>query len=169
MRRVTQLTLGVYLLGFAAAVLYLLLRVWPVPLTGSPKTFLSVDGQYLAAAALAGAMGSFIHVATSFVEYAGQRKLSAGWVWWYVFRPFIGSAVAMVVYFLIRAGLITGAGEHATESLNPYGIASMAALAGMFSKQATDKLREIFQNICSTSVSASTAPSPQSPPQESPL
>jgi nitrogen regulatory protein PII len=31
--------------------------------------------------------------------------------------------------------------------LNPYGVAAFAALAGMFSRQATDKLREVFETV----------------------
>lgn len=35
----------------------------------------------------------------------------------------------------------------AAETLNPYGFAALAAMAGMFSKEATDKLSELFKNI----------------------
>jgi hypothetical protein len=65
-------------------------------------------------------------------------------------RPGIGSALAIMVYFVLRAGLITGAGQQATANLNPFGIASVAALSGLFSKQALQKLREVFDQICTT-------------------
>jgi hypothetical protein len=160
-----KLALGAYIVLFNVAVLSALLRVWPVPLTGVHSSYLSMEGQYLTSAALAGALGSYIHIATSFVDYAGRRKLTLSWGWWYVLRPFIGAALATVVYFLIRAGLISGAGEHATDSLNPYGIAAIAALSGMFSKQATDKLREVFQQFCAPNAANALADqSPQLPP-----
>ena len=57
-------------------------------------------------------------------------------------------ALAVLVYFVLRGGLImpsTGAG-----SLSPYGVAAFSGLAGMFSKQATDKLREVFENLFKT-------------------
>ena len=63
-------------------------------------------------------------------------------------RPFIGSALAVIVYFVLRGGLI--AGEAGAGNVSPYGVAAMAALAGMFSKQATDKLREVFENLFKT-------------------
>ena len=48
-------------------------------------------------------------------------------------RPFIGSALAVIVYFAVLGGLISGnagAGE-----LSPYGLSALAGLTGMFSKQ----------------------------------
>jgi hypothetical protein len=59
-------------------------------------------------------------------------------------------------YFVLRGGLIvpslpSSAGQtNTTNLLNPYGIAAISALAGMFSKQATDKLREIFDTLFRT-------------------
>ncbi len=37
--------------------------------------------------------------------------------------------------------------QDATALSNPYGIAGFSALAGMFSRQATDKLREVFETL----------------------
>jgi hypothetical protein len=34
--------------------------------------------------------------------------------------------------------------------LSPYGVAAVAGLAGLFSKQATDKLREVFETLFKT-------------------
>src|SRR5437879_3667123 len=88
-----KLGLGAYIVVFNIAILSALLRVWPVPLTGAHTSYLSMEGQYLTSAALAGALGSYIHIATSFVDYAGRRKLTLSWGWWYVLRPFIGAAL----------------------------------------------------------------------------
>lgn len=65
-------------------------------------------------------------------------------------RPFIGSALALLVYFAARGGLISG--NAGAKDLSPYGIGALAALAGMFSKQATDKLREVFENLFKTTI-----------------
>jgi hypothetical protein len=58
-------------------------------------------------------------------------------------------------YLVLRGGLIvpslpSGRATDTTLLLNPYGIAAISALAGMFSKQATDKLREIFDTLFRT-------------------
>jgi hypothetical protein len=84
-------------------------------------------------------------LATSFVDFAGNRQLMNSWEWWYVPRPFIGSTLAVIVYFAIRGGLIAGASD--AENLSPYGVSALAGLTGLFSKQATEKLKEILENL----------------------
>jgi hypothetical protein len=97
---------------------------------------------------MSGALGSYVHSCTSFTDYAGNRALTRSWVWWYLLRTPIGIALAVVFYFLLRGGLLTTASSGA--NLNVYGLAAIAALAGMFSKNATDKLREIFEAMFRT-------------------
>jgi hypothetical protein len=104
---------------------------------------------------MAGAIGSLIHTLTSFGDYVGNGRLSTSWIWWFVLRTPIGIALALVSYLILRGGLIVptlptpkdGDLQGATVQLNPYGIAAFAALAGMFSRQATDKLREVFETL----------------------
>lgn len=52
--------------------------------------------------------------------------------------------VALVFYLVFRAGLLTNTG---LETLNVYGIMTLAALAGLFSDRATLKLKEIFETL----------------------
>ena len=95
-----------------------------------------------------GALGSYVHAATSFASYVGNRRLMLSWAWWYVLRPFIGMALALIFYFVVRGGLLsTGA---AATDVSVFGVAAVAGLVGMFSKQATDKLRELFDNLFRT-------------------
>ena len=141
---------AIYIVALNLSLIALLIKVWPVALTTAGAALWSPEGRFLIIAAAAGALGSYIHLATSFVHYAGNRGLLQSWGWWYFLRPSIGAALALVVYFVLRAGLISGADNSATANLNPYGVASVSALAGMFSKQATEKLREVFENICAT-------------------
>lgn len=145
---IARLALGVYI-----ALLNFLLTgsvVWLWPLKNKSAIAIPLDIHFLLLTALCGSLGSSIHLSTSFVEYAGQDRLKPTWMWWYFLRPWIGSALALVVYFVLRAGLITGASDQSTEALNPYGIAAIAALTGMFSKQATEKLRDTFEHLCYT-------------------
>jgi hypothetical protein len=106
-----------------------------------------LETRYLLIVIISGALGSYIHLATSFADYVGNQRLVGTWIWWYLLRPFIGMALAVLLYFAARGGILTG---NASQSLNPYGIAAIAGMAGMFSKQATDKLREIFENLFKT-------------------
>lgn len=92
-----------------------------------------------------GALGGFVHAATSFVTYLGNRELRMSWMWWYWLRIPLGAALALGFYFVLRAGLI-GVQENA-EDLNSAGAAAFAFIAGLFSKQSIDKLRELFDTL----------------------
>lgn len=97
----------------------------------------------------AGALGSYIHSATSFADYVGNKKFTRSWTWWYLLRPMIGVALALIVYFVVRGGflLLVGGSQPEAHEINAFGIAALAGLVGMFSKQATDKLDEVFTTI----------------------
>jgi hypothetical protein len=103
----------------------------------------SLDERLFFLVIVAGALGSYIHAATSFADYVGNRKLARSWIWWYVLRPFVGVGLAIIFYCVIRAGFLTGGAD----DVSPYGVATLGALSGMFSKQATDKLEEVFTTI----------------------
>ena len=60
------------------------------------------------------------------------------------------------MYFAARGGLI--AGTSGAENLSPYGVAALAGLAGLFSKQASDKLKEVFENLFKTDKPPRTDP-----------
>jgi hypothetical protein len=100
---------------------------------------------------LVGAIGSYVHSASSIVDYLGNRTFISSWVWWYLLRPFIGMMLALIFYFVFRGGFITGgvnpSGEDAAKFINPFGIAALAGLVGMFSKVASDKLNEVFSTL----------------------
>lgn len=145
---------GVYLLVLSGLLFFLLIKLMPgnagdtgmgtVNLFGD--TFrLWPDTRLLLLALCAGALGSFIHTATSFSDFVGNRQLVKSWLWWYLLRPVIGSCLAVILYFSIRAGLTSAQGG--ASGLNAFGVVTVSALSGMFAKQATDKLREIFENM----------------------
>ncbi len=94
-------------------------------------------------AMLAGVLGSFMHAAQSFAAYVGNKELKASWVWWYLLRPFIGAVLGVLFYFVIRAGMM-GADSN---GVSPYGVVALGGLAGWFSKNATEKLAEVFDTL----------------------
>ena len=147
---------GVYLLVLSVFLFYLLLKLMPgiatdtttpgnVSLFGMNWPKVWPETRFILLALCAGALGSFIHTATSFADFVGNQQLIKSWLWWYLLRPLIGSCLAVTFYFAIRAGLISF--SQGTSALNAFGVVSMSALAGMFAKQATDKLREVFENL----------------------
>jgi len=163
-------TLGAYLLLLATVTVYLAIKLWPDckvdPVTDLLKcddivfgfgrlilrtVDIDQDERLFWTAVTFGAIGSYIHVAASFSDYVGNRRLVTSWIWWFVLRTPIGIALAVVFYVAIRAGFLTGnAGDDSTEVVNPFGVAAMSAMAGMFSKQAADKLNEVFTTLFKT-------------------
>ena len=94
-----------------------------------------------------GALGGFIHAATSFASYAGNRTLRVSWLWWFWLRIPLGATLALGFYFVLRAGFV-GVQESSVD-INSYGAAAFAFLTGAFSKQAIDKLEELFNTLAS--------------------
>lgn len=101
---------------------------------------------------LGGALGSFLHTARSYSEFIGNRTIKSSWVWWYCLHPFIGAGLALVFYAAARGGFIaiSSASNIKASDLNPFGVVSLAALVGMFSKAATTKLGELFDTAFQT-------------------
>jgi hypothetical protein len=153
----------IYLGGVALLLMYFLVRLWPDgAVSGSgwskqlyvfwkrePIQYVSDDVRLILLVIVAGGLGSFIHAATSFVDYVGNRRFVSSWMLWYVMRPLIGSTLALVLYVAVRGGLLSATAG--SESVSPFGVVAIAALAGMFSKQATDKLNEMFSTLFKTS------------------
>ena len=103
------------------------------------------DNLRIALVVIAGALGSLIHATTSFADYVGNRRFHSSWTAWYMVRLIVGTALALLLYFAFRGGFFSGSAQ--SNAVNPYGIAALAGLAGLFSKQATDKLREVFETL----------------------
>jgi hypothetical protein len=158
----------IHVLGFALMFLclllaYLFISLWPSNLAASASgdadsviawfgtnwtLTTKVDERLLLLVMVTGALGSFVHTATSFSDFVGNQKLSTNWVWWYVLRPFIGMALAAIFYVAIRAGFLSGGGQPNT--INLFGLTAVSGMVGMFSKQATDKLSEVFNTLFRT-------------------
>ena len=96
---------------------------------------------------LGGALGSFLHIARSYTEFAGNQRLKESWTWWYCLAPFSGAILALVFYAAVRGGFLainTGVAIKASE-LNVYAVVSIGALVGMFAKDATNKLGDVIK------------------------
>jgi hypothetical protein len=99
--------------------------------------------RFLFLVAITAAIGSYVQVATSFTTYLGNNQLCLRWIWWYILRVPVGIALAEIFYFALRGGFFTSGSGGA--DVNPFGVAALGGLVGMFSKQAADKLQEVFE------------------------
>lgn len=128
----------------AGLLFYLLTIVWPTGLEHGQQV-MTAEVRLIWLVVIASALGSYIHTVTSFALYAGNRRLDPSWLAWYLLRPAISAALALIFYFALRAGLFSGAA--AEQTVNPFGVAAISGMVGMFSKQATEKLGKIFDTI----------------------
>jgi hypothetical protein len=150
--------LGMFLVLLGGLLMVALLSVWPaVEQTtradgpGSAEVLgmsVSSGTALIALVIVTGGLGSFLHAATSFADYVGNRRLASSWLWWYILRILIGVALALVFYFAVRGGFF--AAQSSDQAVNPFGIAALSGLVGLFAKQATDKLREVFDTLFRT-------------------
>ena len=143
----------VYMLS-ASLLFYLLASLWPSDQVNVRSATLfywtmTISGEVriIWLVVITSALGSYVHTVTSFTLYAGNESLHERWLAWYVLRPAISAALALVFYFALRAGLFAGAA--ADQTVNPFGVAAISGMVGMFSKQATEKLGKVFDTIFS--------------------
>ena len=108
----------------------------------------------------AGALGSLMHSLRSLYWYTGNREMVWSWVAFYLLLPLTGSILAVIFYFVIRGGFFSPQASFGNTS--PFGFAALSALVGLFSPQATLKLKEIAETIFTK-----PAPGANPKPQES--
>lgn len=155
--------LGAYYLLLPFVLVYVLFKIFPpnpwgdvqyVPIAiGFAKftIWTTLEERLILLVIAAGALGSYIHSATSYADYRGNRQFGPSWLLWYMLRPLVGVCLALIVYFAMRGGLlsmvINGETAKKPDNINPFGIAAISGLTGMFSKQASDKLAEVFTTL----------------------
>lgn len=152
-QKVINILLLIGLIILFITIVFFIIEFWPGSTENcdgeniSMNCGFSIEQRYFIVVALGGALGAFIHAATSFTDFVGNKEFVYSWIPWYLMRPFLGSALALIFYIVIRGGLVSFEAGSLGPNVNPFGIMTVACLAGLFSKQAIDKLREIFENI----------------------
>src|SRR5690349_15408925 len=101
--RLGTILLGAYFIALPIVVCLVIVMIWPHTILSNNGTVHSVVGDWLnngqatsseisfiMLVIASGALGSYVHSATSFADYVGNRRLATSWVWWYVLRSFVG-------------------------------------------------------------------------------
>lgn len=96
---------------------------------------------------IVGALGSLIHVFHSFYWYVGNRQLRNSWLLMYLLLPFNGAGLALLFYLIIRGGISS---QTPITQSSVDGYAAIAALVGLFSREAQAKLKKIAESFFST-------------------
>ena len=108
--------------------------------------YVTREAQLILLALLAGALGSMLHAVKSLADFIGNRTATASWFWWYITRPFLGAAMALVFYAVLRGGFLAGTPADAAV-VSHFGVIAIGALVGMFADKASQKLAELFDTI----------------------
>ncbi|BAK33918.1 hypothetical protein MLP_09040 [Microlunatus phosphovorus NM-1] len=145
------------LFALAGIAAYTLVAFWPIPVpAGGSDTasnwfswhgVMADETQLFIIVLAAGALGGLAHSVRSFYWYVGNRNLHSSWTLMYLALPLTGSGMALLTYLVLRGGLTTSFST--TDNVNPYGIAAISALAGLFSREAVEKLKAVFEVLLS--------------------
>jgi hypothetical protein len=97
--------------------------------------------------ALAGALGGLVYALRSLTWYAGNRNLKYSWMMTYYLQPIVGAGLATITYVVLRGGLVVVTTQASPDVVNPFGFAAFGALVGLFSAQAAEWLKRIFEQV----------------------
>jgi hypothetical protein len=150
---VKLIVLGFFLLIIPVVLVFFIIDFWPVKAaanTWSNTTmilglYLPFHLRMLVLVLLAGGLGSYIHVATSFSYHIAKGDFEPHWYWWYWMRIPIGATLALVTLMIIEGQLFVP--PTANSDAAPFTTIGIAALIGLFSRHAVEKLRDIFDVV----------------------
>jgi IPT/TIG domain len=106
---------------------------------------LSREGRLFVTVLLAGGLGGMVHTLRSLYWYVGNRNLRYSWLLMYATLPITGAALALIAYLVLRGGLTTTFAS--SQDISPFGMAAVAALVGLFSRETAEKLKSVFETL----------------------
>ena len=118
----------------------------PVQLFGGSFT-IEREARLFLVVALAGALGGLVYSLRSLAWYTGNRNLKYSWMLTYPLQPVVGAALATITYVVARGGLIVVTTQSSSDTVNPFGFAAIGGLVGLFSSQAAEWLKRIFEQV----------------------
>ena len=99
-----------------------------------------------------GALGALVYTSTALVAHVAHdgkavdpNNWNDSYTLWYLVHPLLGASVALIFYMVLRGALVNL--SVGTGGLNLYGVAAISGMVGLCSKEATEKLKEIFKNL----------------------
>ena len=106
-----------------------------------------IDIHFIFLVVLSGSMGALIHGLAKLSHNTWDGIVKQREALWYISRPFLGAVLAITVYAVFRGGLLTTSD---VEILNPYGMAAIAIIVGLSTKQVTEKLKDMLDSVFPT-------------------
>jgi len=108
---------------------------------------LTQEMQFAFLVAVCGALGGMVHAIRSYIFHVSRlndpkERWYNHWIVYYLLRPFQGGILALLFYFVLRAGFMP---QPTQAQANPFGFLAIGALVGLFSEQALKKLKNIAE------------------------
>ena len=128
--------------GFFAGMIAVALTLIVWMLSCVTRNAAVAEGGLLVLVIACGFAGGLIHSVTSLAVFAGNRQLLRSWMLWFYLRGPVGALLAVLVYLGYRAGVFSETVEVNKQTI--YMIGFLSGLAGLFSKQVTDKLSDLI-------------------------
>jgi hypothetical protein len=107
---------------------------------------ISADAYVFLIVLFAGMLGGAVRGIYSFVRHLGLKNFSLNWAWFYITLPFTGAALGLLIYFVMRGGFY-GASVGKGLVFNPFSFAALAALTGLFTDNAMEKLKQVADTL----------------------
>lgn len=108
-----------------------------------PSFGVSLATSLIVVGAVAGFLGSIVQQSIVFASRAGAGTLERSYLWWYVLRPVWSALLGAVVVITVNAGLVS-IGDESTSSQGVTVLVTAAAVAGLFTDQALQRMRSVL-------------------------
>lgn len=100
---------------------------------------------------LAAGVGSSIATILGFLKHASEdQDFKPAYGAWYVGRPLIGLLLGLLFYFVVKAGFLATFPNAPQQDASELAFVAIGGLVGLFSKNAVEKLRELFSVLFQT-------------------
>jgi hypothetical protein len=109
------------------------------------------EARYALLTMFAAGVGSMITTILGYLRHASvQQDFDPAFAPWYVARPIMGVLLGVIFYFVLKGGLMATVPDVSMREVNEFGLAGLGGLVGLFSKNAIEKLRELFNVLFKT-------------------
>ena len=114
---------------------------------GDTSVYLNAEARLLLIVFLIGGLGGAVASFNSLANYRGEGALTKSWFLHYLVSPWLGAGVALLMYFVLRAGFFPGQSEPLEGNAIPWGLVAITGLAGLFYDKALLKLQQVFGTV----------------------
>jgi hypothetical protein len=149
---------ALYLIALTVVLIIAIIQFWPSSATmrSSSESALQArfllwtfhlpnEGRLLLIVVLAGALGGQVRSLRSLAWYVGNKQLKRCWISQYILTPFVGAILAVVSYFIVRAGFCPA--NSTVQQVNIFGFAGLATIVGIASEHVALKLKQVANTL----------------------